>query len=127
MTSVKSVDLTPSALLKVFTVTYATKKSNPNRIRLCRIPAREEIEKAFDIKVSEKENELFLTALRGDTCIPELIRTIGEKVLSVRLQRPTLNDVFLKLTGREIRAEEASASDTIREAVRSYRRRFDRG
>jgi ABC-2 type transport system ATP-binding protein len=89
--------------------------------------AREEIEKAFDIKVSEKENELFLTALRGDTCIPELIRTIGEKVLSVRLQRPTLNDVFLKLTGREIRAEEASASDTIREAVRSYRRRFDRG
>lgn len=89
--------------------------------------AKEEIERVFGLRVSERENELFLTALRGDTCIPEIIRTIGEKVLSVRLQRPTLNDVFLKLTGREIRTEEVSGSDTIREAVRSYRRRFDRG
>lgn len=89
--------------------------------------AKEEIERVLGLRVSERENELFLTALRGDTCIPEIIRTIGEKVLSVRLQRPTLNDVFLKLTGREIRTEEVSGSDTIREAVRSYRRRFDRG
>ncbi len=88
--------------------------------------AKVEIERAFQLKVSERADELFLTALRGDTCIPELIRTIGERVLSVRLQRPTLNDVFLKLTGREIRAEEVSSSDTIREAVRSYRRKFDR-
>lgn len=89
--------------------------------------SKEEIEKVFDIKVSEKGDELFLTALRGDTCIPEIIRAVGEKVLSVRLQRPTLNDVFLKLTGREIRSEDVTSSDTLREAVRSYRRRFDRG
>lgn len=89
--------------------------------------AKEEIERTFGLPVSEKEEELFLTTLRGDTCIPDIIRAIGERVLSVRLQRPTLNDVFLKITGREIRAEEVGASDTMREAVRSYRRRFDRG
>lgn len=89
--------------------------------------AKKEIEGIFNLEVSEKGDELFLTALRGDTCIPEIIRAIGERVLSVRLQRPTLNDVFLKLTGREIRAEEVSSTDTIREAVRSYRRKFDRG
>lgn len=89
--------------------------------------AREEIERIFNLRVSEKGDEIFTTALRADTCIPEIIRAIGERVLSVRLQRPTLNDVFLKLTGREIRSEEVSGSDSIREAVRSYRRRFDRG
>jgi len=61
--------------------------------------ARVEIEKLFNVKVSEENNELFLTTLKGDACIPELIKAICEKVLSVRLQRPTLNDVFLKMTG----------------------------
>lgn len=89
--------------------------------------AKSEIEKLFDAEVSEKDDELFLTVLKGDACIPEIIRTIGETVLSVRLQRPTLNDVFLKMTGKEIRREDMSSGDTIKEAVRSYRRKFDRG
>ncbi|MBI5196817.1 MAG: ATP-binding cassette domain-containing protein [Nitrospirae bacterium] len=86
-----------------------------------------EIEKLFSMEVSEKDNELFLTALRGDACIPEIIKAVGEKVLSVRLQRPALNDVFLKITGRQIREQNGSPEDTIKEAVRSYRRRHDRG
>lgn len=89
--------------------------------------AKAEIEKLFNMDVSEKGSELFVTSLKGDACIPEIIRAIGEMVLSVRLQRPTLNDVFLKMTGREIRGEEASSSDTIKEAVRAYRRKVDRG
>lgn len=88
--------------------------------------AKSEIEKLFEAEVSEKDDELFLTVLKGDACIPEIIRTIGETVLSVRLQRPTLNDVFLKMTGKEIRREDMSSGDTIKEAVRSYRRKFDR-
>lgn len=89
--------------------------------------ARVEIEKLFNMDVFEKDDELFLTTLKGDVCIPEIIRAMGEKVLSVRLQRPTLNDVFLKMTGKEIRSEDISSGDTIKEEVRSYRRRFDRG
>jgi hypothetical protein len=44
-------------------------------------------------------------------------------VLSVRLQRPTLNDVFLKLTGKAIRDEEASSNDDVKTFVRAYRRK----
>ena len=88
--------------------------------------AKKEIEKLFKFEVSEKDSELYMTCAMGDTCIPEVIRTIGEKVLSVRLQRPTLNDVFLKLTGKTIREEDASSGDSVRESVRAYRRR-DRG
>ncbi len=74
-----------------------------------------------------KGDELFITVTKGEACIPEIIRTLGEAVLSVRLQRPTLNDVFLHLTGKEIREETIDSSDELKEAIRAYRRRFDRG
>jgi ABC-2 type transport system ATP-binding protein len=89
--------------------------------------AVEEIRNLFGVEASEKDGEIFISSLKGDAFIPALIREIGERVLSVRMQRPTLNDVFLKLTGKEIREETASAGDDIKEAVRSYRRRHDRG
>jgi ABC-2 type transport system ATP-binding protein len=89
--------------------------------------AKTEIEKLFGVEVFEKDGELFLTSIRGDACIPEIIRALGDIVLSVRLQRPTLNDVFLKMTGRAIREEEVSSGDTLKEEVRSYRRKHGRG
>lgn len=85
--------------------------------------AKKEIERLFSLNVSEKNGELYLSCEMGDTCIPEIIRTIGERVLSVRVQRPTLNDVFLQLTGKTIREEEASSFVSIKESVRAYRRR----
>ena len=88
--------------------------------------AKQEIEKLLNTPVSEKEGELYMTCDMGDTCIPEMIRKIGEKVLSVRLQRPTLNDVFLKLTGKAIREEEASPEEGVKEYVRAYRRRHEK-
>jgi ABC-2 type transport system ATP-binding protein len=84
---------------------------------------KSDIERLFNLSVSEKGNDLYMTCSRGDTCIPELIRTLGDKVTSVRVQRPTLNDVFLKLTGKTIREEDLAGDETIKESIRSYRRR----
>lgn len=84
---------------------------------------RHDIEHVFNMNVAEKENTLYMTCGRGDTCIPELVRTLGDRVLSVRIQRPTLNDVFLNLTGKTIRHEEISGNDSVRESVRAHRRR----
>ena len=81
----------------------------------------------FGIEASEKEGEIFMSTPRGDSSIPSIIRELGETVLSVRMQRPTLNDVFLKLTGKEIREENHSSGSDVKESVRSYRRRHDRG
>ena len=83
-------------------------------------------EKLLNLKVSEENNELYLTTQKGDVCIPEIIRTVGETVLSVRLQRPTLNDVFLKMTGKAIRDENSSSTENVKQIVRSYRRKFER-
>jgi ABC-2 type transport system ATP-binding protein len=73
-----------------------------------------------------KGEELSIPVTGGDACIPELIRTVGDLAISVRIQRPTLNDVFLNLTGKAIREEEQDSSDTIKDSIREYRRRFDR-
>jgi ABC-2 type transport system ATP-binding protein len=84
---------------------------------------KQEIQSLLGLVVSEKKDELFLTCPIGNTCIPEMIRKLGDRVLSLRIQRPTLNDVFLKLTGKTIREEEASDEDTIKESIRAYIRR----
>ncbi|MDP2168436.1 MAG: ATP-binding cassette domain-containing protein [Thermodesulfovibrionales bacterium] len=85
--------------------------------------AKEEIKRLFELEAKEKDGELYITTERGDACIPELIRGLKDMVLSVRLQRPTLNDVFLKLTGKAIREEEGTDMSSIKEEVRAYRRR----
>lgn len=89
--------------------------------------AAKKLKDGLGLDSEEKDGELFITTRKGDACIPELIRTLADAVVSVRLQRPTLNDVFLHLTGKAIREEEVGDADTIRGEVRAYRRRMDRG
>ncbi|MCL5023859.1 MAG: ATP-binding cassette domain-containing protein [Nitrospirae bacterium] len=111
---------TPEELKKTIGGDVIYVKTSDNR------RAKSEIEKLFRVEVSEQDGELFLTSLKGDACIPEIIRALGDSVLSVRLQRPTLNDVFLKMTGREMRSEDVSSGDTLKAEVRTYRRHHDR-
>jgi len=87
------------------------------------VAARQEMRSLLNLEADEQGGELYLTCNRGETCVPELIRSLGDKVLSVRIQRPTLNDVFLQLTGRTIRDEESTSADSVRESIRAYRRR----
>jgi len=52
---------------------------------------------------------------RGDTAMPEMLRaldTAGISMLSAQVQRPTLDDVFLTLTGRSLRDAEHTATAT---------------
>jgi len=51
---------------------------------------------------------------RGETAIPKIARSIADAGLvasSISLMRPSLDDVFLKYTGRRIREEKAPAED----------------
>ncbi len=58
---------------------------------------------------------------RGDVAMPELLRALDTRniaMLSVQVHRPTLDDVFLTLTGRSLReAEEGSNTEPEKEAV----------
>lgn len=53
----------------------------------------------------------------GDEFIPDFIRNFGTRIIAINLHRPTLDDVFLKLTGREIREEGADGLAGLRVAM----------
>ncbi len=82
---------------------------------------------ALKIEGELRGKDIYIKAQRGDRCIPELIRALGDSVISIRLERPTLNDVFLAHTGKAIRDEEQNGMDNIKGEVRAYRRRTGGG
>jgi ABC-2 type transport system ATP-binding protein len=85
--------------------------------------AMEEIQRTFNIVAREENGGLVLETEKGDEFIPRLIHSLPIQTLSVSLKKPTLNDVFLKLTGRTIREEILQDSKEItREFVRTHRR-----
>jgi ABC-2 type transport system ATP-binding protein len=59
----------------------------------------------------------------GAAFVPRLVRELPIEVTSVAFRRPSLDDVFLKLTGRAIRADEADAKDITRMMTRAWGRR----
>ncbi|GAB4255460.1 MAG: daunorubicin resistance protein DrrA family ABC transporter ATP-binding protein [Thermoleophilia bacterium] len=71
------------------------------------------------------DGRLIVETAHGDRFIPQVLETFrngGDPILvhSVNLSRPTLEDVFIKLTGRAIRAEEASPLDHLRARSRMF-------
>ncbi|OGO72224.1 MAG: ABC transporter ATP-binding protein [Chloroflexi bacterium RBG_19FT_COMBO_62_14] len=73
------------------------------------------------------EGQVIVETDKGDQFIPQMISTFADggnpvEVQSVNLRRPTLEDVFIKLTGRAIREEEASGKDRMRMRRRMFQR-----
>lgn len=69
------------------------------------------------------EGQLIVETEAGDQFIPRMLATFSNngqplQVQSVNLRRPTLEDVFIKITGHTIREEEADAKDRMRQRGR---------
>jgi len=80
--------------------------------------AEEQLRARFDVNILEERDCLCFEVGRGEEFIPRLFQELDVPILSVSLHRPTLDDVFLKLTGREIRDEEADDLAGMRIAAR---------
>ncbi len=68
---------------------------------------------------------LYLTVTGGEKAVPKLIDIIarrGGKVRSVGCRSPTLEDVFIRYTGRGIREEEGGIKEQMRAHVRAHMR-----
>jgi ABC-2 type transport system ATP-binding protein len=69
---------------------------------------------------SATDGALLVTARMGDTLIPAVVgacSAAGVALRAVDLRVPTLNDVFLKHTGTDLRAEAANGMDHIRHVM----------
>ena len=76
--------------------------------------AAKEIEDMLGVKPARDNGTLRMEVPDGKTFVPRLVRELSAPVDTVTLRRPSLDDVFLKLTGRAIRDEEVSARDRNR-------------
>ncbi len=84
--------------------------------------AAEEIRRRYQIEVRYDHNELTFEVAKGEEFLPTFIKEFKTTILSVSLRHPSLDDVFLKLTGREIREE--GVSDVFKALVRQHGRRM---
>jgi len=82
-----------------------------------------EIKDKFNIAVQEVNGELSLKVANGSHFMPELIKALETTVTSISLRKPTLEDVFLDLTGRRIRDEKVEGMDQARVRMRARRGR----
>jgi ABC-2 type transport system ATP-binding protein len=60
-------------------------------------------------KIQTNNNSVYLYIKDGERMLPDLLRsfdTISLEVQSIMLSRPSLDDVFLKYTGRSLREDE---------------------
>ena len=86
--------------------------------------AAREIKERFGLSTNDRGGDqkgLLLEVPKGEEFIPQLVSGLDTPILAVSLRRPTLDDVFLKLTGRQIREEEASTKDRLRSRLRHRR------
>ncbi len=68
---------------------------------------------------------LYLTVTGGEKAVPKLIDIVarhGGKVRSVGCRSPTLEDVFIRYTGRGIREEEGGIKEQMRAHMRAHMR-----
>jgi ABC-2 type transport system ATP-binding protein len=72
------------------------------------------IETKFGLKARRLEHGLSLMVEAGEKFIPRLFEGLGTGILSVNIKRPSLEDVFINLTGREIREGTAPAASRPR-------------
>ena len=86
--------------------------------------AAEEIRRRYQVEARRDHDELTFEVDSGKEFLPAFIREFGTKILSVSLRHPSLDDAFLKLTGREIREE--GVSDVFKAMVRQHGRRMRR-
>jgi daunorubicin resistance ABC transporter ATP-binding subunit/daunorubicin resistance ABC transporter membrane protein len=67
---------------------------------------RQELEQKYGRPVHQEDSALQFEVTDGAKFLPRLFAEVQTKIDAVELRKPTLDDVFLSLTGRKIREEE---------------------
>lgn len=81
--------------------------------------ATQQIKEHFGVEPRRVQDELVFEIAGGEELVPRIVEMLTVRIASISVRRPTLDDVFIKLTGREIREEEAGAKEQMRGFRRS--------
>ncbi len=90
-------------------------------IIMIKSPDKEKLQKELKEKLnqdSEIENDLVkISVSEGEKALPQICIRFTGKIDSLELRKPTLEDVFLKLTGKKIRDTETDAKNTLQKQM----------
>jgi ABC-2 type transport system ATP-binding protein len=68
------------------------------------VKSLEEVKNGFpNIPVKLIGKNIIIKAEKGETFLPKVLEVITEDIISINLTKPSLEDIFLELTGRQIR------------------------
>jgi len=70
-----------------------------------------EIKEKYNLDAKAEDQSVQIEVANAETFLPRLFNELNTKIDSIELRRPTLDDVFLNLTGRRIREQHASDRD----------------
>ncbi len=76
--------------------------------------AAQRITETLGAAVTPDDGTLRIDVADGPEFVPRLVRTLDVEVRTVTVRRPSLDDVFLKLTGRAIRDEDVDSNAALR-------------
>ncbi len=85
--------------------------------------AARELKEKFNLASSIQDGTITFSVPQGEKFLPQLMENFQSHLVSIGIHRPTLEDVFLKLTGRAIRDEEGSGKEMMRAFMMRGRRR----
>jgi ABC-2 type transport system ATP-binding protein len=82
--------------------------------------AAAEVQERYGVEPTVADGSVRFHIPSGETFLPEFVRTFSRPMTSISLRRPTLDDVFLELTGREIRDQELGEMEVMLQAGRRF-------
>jgi ABC-2 type transport system ATP-binding protein len=78
-----------------------------------------ELKERYSLTPIMENGSINFSIPQGEQFLAKLMSSFNNKLLSIGIRRPTLDDVFLKLTGRAIREQDADLKEQMRRIVRT--------
>ena len=85
--------------------------------------AAAEIHQRYGVDAAARDGTVSFSVARGNEFLPDFVKSFSQPMQSIDLRRPTLDDVFLHLTGREIRDSELDAQAQLMQGMAQRFRR----
>ncbi len=81
-----------------------------------------DLSEKYNIEAKTIGSEVHFHMPMGAEFVPRLVADFNGRIRSIQIKQPSLEDVFLKLTGRAIRGQEGSPLDSMRQGIRLWRK-----
>jgi len=100
---------TPDNLKKIISTDLIELKTNNNSEALIELRA-----KFPELSIKQLEKSILIDTENGETLLPKIIQKSSIQITSINIQKPTLEDIFLELTGRQIRDKDKENGKIIK-------------